>query len=59
MKMLIAGLVFILVGRLAIRMFGGPHGGEAYVADIFGSFTIGVGVGTCLIACLIAVSGVL
>lgn len=55
MKMLITGLVFILVGRLAIRMFGGPHGGEAYVADIFGSFTIGVGVGTCLIA----VSGVL
>ena len=24
MKMLITGLVFILVGRLAIRMFGGP-----------------------------------
>jgi len=55
MKMLITGLTLILVGRLAIRMFGGPHGGEAYVADIFGSLAIGVGIGTCLVA----VSGVL
>jgi hypothetical protein len=55
MKMFIAGLVLILVGRLVIRVFGGSYTGVGYIADIAGSLVMGVGVGTCLIA----VSGVL
>jgi hypothetical protein len=53
--MFVTGLVLILVGRLTIRMFGNLQTGAPYIADIAGSFIVGVGIGTCVVA----MSGVL